>query len=359
MKKAHIFNIGETINGLIIVDKARDEKYNYKTYEVQSITYPDAPTYFMFETSLTKGRGDGYLPGGGRVYEGNSLYSKKEYRKYIVDIEQSKTISPSHSKKITMKCPECNNIKRIAPHILLKQGLSCSLCSKNISYPELVVLSYGEVKNLNLQHQVVFNDLPNRRIDFYSEKIGVIETHGRAHYEENKMMNHKNTIESDIEKRKYCKEKGLRLIELDCRYSDFDFIIDNINKCKHLPNITKKDEVEILKVMEQNKRYPVKEMIELYNEGNTTYQIAKKYNISHATAGNILKRNGVELKNASIKRRKQVKCINTKETFNSLTEASEYYKVERSGIRNACNGKAKSAGKHPITEEKLTWEFIN
>lgn len=358
MKNNFKYNIGEEVNGLIIIDQTRDEKYNYKTYLVQSIKFPDAPQYYMFETSLAKGRGDGYLAGGGRIYEGNSLYSKKEYRKYLVDVEYAKTIAPSYSKKIKMKCPHCNKEKMISPHTLLKQGFSCGMCSKNISYPELFIIAYGEVKNLNLKHQVIFDDLKDKRFDFYNEKIGAIETHGRQHYTDSGFMNYGDTIKSDKIKRKYCKENNIKLIELDCRESTFEFIKNSINECKYLPSILKEDEDKILKAIEKNKRYPIKDIVELYKNEKTTYEIAELYNLSHATIGNILKRNNIELRDAIKQRRRKVKCLTTNNIFESIAEASNYFGVARSSIRKACNDNAKSAGKHPKTKEKLYWCYI-
>ena len=58
------------------------------------------------------------------------------------------------------------------------------------------------------------------------------------------------------------------------------------------------------------------------------------------------------------KRSMKVKCITTGEIFKSITEASEKYNIVRQNISSCCKGKYKSAGKHPITGEKLIWEFI-
>ena len=55
---------------------------------------------------------------------------------------------------------------------------------------------------------------------------------------------------------------------------------------------------------------------------------------------------------------KRVRCINTGEIFESLTEASEKYNTTRQNIGNCCRGKYLTASKDPITKEKLSWEFI-
>lgn len=58
---------------------------------------------------------------------------------------------------------------------------------------------------------------------------------------------------------------------------------------------------------------------------------------------------------------KKVKCLNTNETFNTMADAARWCGLANSSsIGQVCNkkGKQKTAGKHPITGEKLRWEFI-
>lgn len=59
------------------------------------------------------------------------------------------------------------------------------------------------------------------------------------------------------------------------------------------------------------------------------------------------------------KHEKKVKCLNTGEIFNSMKEAAEWCNSKNSYIGVCCNGKRKNAGKHPITGEKLKWEYVN
>ena len=52
---------------------------------------------------------------------------------------------------------------------------------------------------------------------------------------------------------------------------------------------------------------------------------------------------------------KMVHCITTDEYFTTVTLAEKYYNI--TGISGACRGNFKYAGKHPITKEKLIWEY--
>ena len=58
---------------------------------------------------------------------------------------------------------------------------------------------------------------------------------------------------------------------------------------------------------------------------------------------------------------KPVICINTMEIFKTAVEASEVYKISKSSIIACCTGyrNAKSAGKHPISGEKMVWAYLS
>lgn len=69
------------------------------------------------------------------------------------------------------------------------------------------------------------------------------------------------------------------------------------------------------------------------------------------------KLNNVQIKKKQGKRK--VRCLNTNEIFESLTSASKWCNMKKqSNITNYCNGNSKYAGKHPITGEKLKWEYV-
>ena len=56
---------------------------------------------------------------------------------------------------------------------------------------------------------------------------------------------------------------------------------------------------------------------------------------------------------------RKVQCITTGKKFNCIKEASDFYSICRQDISKACKGKLKSAGKHPVTGEKLIWKYID
>lgn len=55
---------------------------------------------------------------------------------------------------------------------------------------------------------------------------------------------------------------------------------------------------------------------------------------------------------------KRVLCITTNEEFESICEAARHFNIQQGNISYCLQGKRKSAGKHPITKEKLYWRFV-
>ena len=53
----------------------------------------------------------------------------------------------------------------------------------------------------------------------------------------------------------------------------------------------------------------------------------------------------------------RVICLETKQIFDSIKEAQEW--LGKGGIRQHLRGNSKSAGKHPITGERLHWMYYD
>lgn len=350
--KKHIYKVGEVVNSELEIIKKSRNKFNHKSYIVKSLVYPDAPYYNIDESNIKKGTGCAYK-NNKRIYEGNSLYSLEWIRPYIINIEEAKRISPKSSRKIQMQCPECKQKKDIAPNTVHDYGFSCPKCNINISYPEQFFIAYSKVKNLPFKHQQM---LPgsNRRFDSidYTNKV-ICEQWGIQHYDTDNKW-YKESYEQDKDKRKYAKDNGWLLIELDCSKSSFDYIKNSINKCKYLPSIKKDEEDAIMDLIEDNKRYPIKEITDMYLSGKSTYEIGALLNINYSTVSRILSKNNVSLRDSHEISSKKVRCINTGEIFISISEAQRFYNTKN--ISNVCNGKRKSSG--TLNGQPLKWEFV-
>lgn len=77
-------------------------------------------------------------------------------------------------------------------------------------------------------------------------------------------------------------------------------------------------------------------------------------NLSKGTLDKLSKRFSGEKNPRALK----VYCPQLHETFECIKNASEKYGVNRGSITSCIKGRLKSAGKHPVTGEKLTWELL-
>jgi len=64
-------------------------------------------------------------------------------------------------------------------------------------------------------------------------------------------------------------------------------------------------------------------------------------------------------KNSEHPRNRKVKCTTTGEIFNSIMDASRHYNIHRTTISQCCSGTRESAGRHPVTNEKMMWEYVS
>lgn len=332
--RPHRYGVGEEVNGLRIVDKIRTSAG--KEYEVQSVTYPDAPTYKVKEGNLVKGSGDAYACGK-RIFEGNSLYSIEWIRPYLVNIEESKKIARYSEKPVLLKCINCSKNKKISPSALIANGsFSCDFCRKNAYYPELFFSAMNEVLNMGFLPQ---QTLPNttRRFDFvnYDNKV-IVETHGLQHFQRVSHWDYEETLESDEEKRKYCKENNWTLIELDCRVSDFSYIQNSINNNTKLPNITSKETINsMLEIIASNKKYDTLGIIKMYCVDKlSTIEIGRIYNLKDNVIVSILKKNNIVIRGNKIELPENKICSMFGEDGLSVKDISKKLSVKEHQIYN-------------------------
>lgn len=144
------------------------------------------------------------------------------------------------SKKVDWVCPNCNNIiKDKAIYYVSKFGLPCNYCSDNMSFSEKIVHNLLTQLECDFIYDRSIEWSDRRRYDFYiKSKSLIIETHGAQHYENSFLRYTKSnrkcrTSDDESNNDKYKKDLALcngikHYIELDCRYSDFEYIKNSI-----------------------------------------------------------------------------------------------------------------------------------
>ena len=356
MKTRYLYEVDEIVNDVLKIKKQLRSKKdnNRKAYMVQSLLYPNAPEYMVIEANLKRGDGCRYACGKA-VCEENSLYSIEEVRPYLIDIEQAKNVTRHPKKKIDFRCPTCKTVKNMDIRNMVNQGFNCHICSNKTSYPEKFTIEYLEMKGIKYKYQHREESLKNRMFDFYLYDIDTyLECNGIQHYDE-KSSWYETANEQDSEKRKWAKTNNKKVIELDCRYSEFEFICQKINE-SDLPSITESEKGVLVQNIQKRNLHDIDSVIGLYKEHKSTYVVSEKTGINHKKVLSILKQSNVEFWD----RVKRVKCINTGVVFDSAQEASEWCGLKhRDSVASAARGVTKSSGKHPVTGEKLKWEYVD
>jgi len=134
---------------------------------------------------------------------------------------------------VNWKCPFCHSIiENKSINNVNKNGLSCPICSDNISMPEKIMREILTYLNIDFKMHTTFFWSDRKEYDFYlSDYKMIIETHGEQHYIESKLST--RTLEEEQANDLYKKQMALQndikhYIVIDCRYSDFDYIYNNI-----------------------------------------------------------------------------------------------------------------------------------
>ncbi|UGL60699.1 hypothetical protein [Staphylococcus phage vB_SauM-HM01] len=326
------FNAGDIISNGTIVERFRTENGG-KRYKLLCHKYNEY--YILNENDVNRHRGSPYV-NGNKVCYANSLYSEKHLLRYIKNIDDAKKVKKNSKTFITCVCPSCGEEKKMNVYHLYTRGFNCAKCKSNISYPERFMISLLDINNIKYEYQKKFDFLPNRVYDFYLPDYNlVIETHGEQHYKVAETSKWSLYKDIDKEKERHLKDNKINLCVIDCRKSDFNYIIDNIKKSiltKYISIVNEekiKEDIEKL-YLSEDKQYIIGE----YLKGKSVLQLSKETQIHYGTIYTWIHKAGVYKKNNG----RKIKCINDDRKFNSIIEASLYYGISKDSIQRSCNG---------------------
>ncbi len=153
--------------------------------------------------------------------------------------EEASHYSAHSAEKKHFLCPECGRIKNKAISInqLNRDGKISCVCGDGISYPNKFMYSF--FKQLGVDYEIEKMFSWSGRIeydDFVTLKDGetlICENHGMHHFEETCFNGNKKSLRDERKNDKYkmdlAKGNGIDYyIQLDCRYSDKNWIINSI-----------------------------------------------------------------------------------------------------------------------------------
>lgn len=176
---------------------------------------------------------------GGTVVVGynNIAITKPNLVKYFFNVEDTYTNSYGSRKVVTVNCPRCGKCKEMVVDNLYAQGFSCDFCGDGVSYPEKVMATVLNELGISFKKQYKFNDFKYKYDFLLIDYNVIIEVHGNQHYKGmNNMVTYEDEHENDVIKYDLAVLNGYEYNKsyfiIDCRYSNIDYIKDNIERCK-------------------------------------------------------------------------------------------------------------------------------
>lgn len=234
----------------------------------------------------------------------NTIYDLHRWALEYIDEDTSKENIPLSGKRIDVTCPECGFVKNMQIKDFIINNMRCPMCSDGISFPEKILNYIFKKSNITYIYQYTSKNaewVGNYRYDFLlSLPIGetVCESNGEFHYSDtNGFKQSLDEIKiNDKNKKKLAIDNNKIFVEIDCRVSEVDYIINNLkssilSEYIDFENLDYK-EMKLLKsnsIMVDVCKYHMN-----LKEYESNKDIAKKFNISSHTV-NKYYRTGIEI----------------------------------------------------------------
>ena len=222
-----------------------------------------------------------------------------------LSVEDAKTHTKCSNDKVFVICPNCNKKKEIRISDIYKhKSIFCSCGGRGVSYPEKFMMNVLDQLNIEYIFQLTKNTFDwcgNKKYDFYIPLTkSVLETHGMQHY---KWTGRGRTLEEEQEndriKYELALQNGIKeeeYVVIDCRYSDKEYIKNNILKSK-LNKLFDLSKVDWEKCEEFALCNLVKSVCDYWNgkkDWETTTDLGKIFRVDRTTIIDYLKK-GTEL----------------------------------------------------------------
>ena len=293
----------------------------------------------------------------GKVVKGkNDLWTTAPHiASLLLHSEHGYNLSIESQKKDYFVCPNCGRKIYRWVRTVTRYGLKCPTCSDGVSYPEKFVANLLKQLNIDYVHDNPTEWSGSRRYDFYIEKLSlIIETHGLQHYSDERIFYNRTDYSkrqrvNDVYKKNIALQNGVRnYIELDCRYSEFDYIKNSILNSE-LASFFDLTLINWDKLMRDCLKSKVMEVCDMYNSGiKSTSKIAELSGLFVGTVTDYLKRcheaNLCDYVPNPLHKRAII-CVDTGKVYESLKAVGEDG-FNKSQVSECCNhsGRAFTAG---------------
>lgn len=283
---------------------------------------------------------------------------------YAVDKDVLSKNSFGSAEKVFLQCPTCKKARSMKITDLIKYNFRCS-CQTS-STGEQILEACLRVNNINYQKEY---SLPNsrKRYDFFLEKHNlIIEVHGAQHYKQIEGWGElSETQANDKKKKEEALCLGYTYVELNWSHTNIaKLLIEIREKLSFITSLNIYQELDLLPTF--------KKLVKIWEEHPyNTNKLEEELKIGATSRKKLLKQARdlglieYDSRYAQTKSHiKQVVCLNERRVYSSIKEAAIIYEVDRKAISGNCKNNSeastrfKSAGKHPLTNEKLQWMFL-
>lgn len=296
----------------------------------------------------------------------NDLWTTNpELAKLLKNSEDGYKVSYGSGKKVWWICPNCGEELFKTVHNVVNKGLACNKCSDMFSFPNRFMNNLLRYIKIDFLPEYIINGC-SYRYDFYIPSLScIIEMHGRQHYEEWAKIGNslKEIQENDKNKYEWAMINEIEnYIIIDSRNSNVSFIKNNILN-SILSQVINLENVDWNVVAENSFKSIMYTIKDLYIDGYKLQDIAEELKISKSTVEHWLhKSTEIGLctyvpDKGFLNDERKVMCINTKEIFNSIMEASKKYNESFQNISKVCQKKRKYAG--IINGQPVVWRYFD
>jgi len=219
-----------------------------------------------------------------------------------VSEEDAKKHTKGSNKKVIVKCPDCNNEKKVMINYIYKnKSISCT-CGDGFSYPQKFMNSVLTQLNLVFETEYspdyLIQEERRRYSDFYlPDYKTIIETDGglghkggKVHHKSKKSL--EELIKIDDWKDEQHLKNGVKTIRINCFESDMEYIKNGILNSE-LGNIFDLSKIDWNKCEKFAMNNLVKEVCDGWNnkeEWETTKDLAEKFKLHKSTIIKYLKK---------------------------------------------------------------------
>lgn len=230
--------------------------------------------------------------------------NKDWVKKFGISEVDAKKHTKGSGEFIDIICPDCGTTKKIQiDSVRSNKSIGC-FCGDSYSYSEKVMTNLLKQLNVEFETQVQKNTLSwcgKYRYDFYLPHHNmIIETHGGQHYSKRDFRRlsgktFKQEQENDRLKKELAIENGVKkedYIVIDCRYSELDWVKNNIldSRLTSLFDFSMINWIECEKFAFKN---TIKEVCDYWNnkeDWKTTTDLAKIFGVNSSTISRYLKK---------------------------------------------------------------------